>query len=405
MAVTGAGDSQLPDRTYLPKLDGLRGISIILVLVQHFLWSGHGILKGTLPVGSLGVTSFFVISGYLITSILVTYANTLSFKASAVKFYWRRMLRLSPIYYLCIALTAAFGIGGMRANWWVNGLYLMNFKVAADKAWNGSSHFWTLAVEEQFYLLWFFVVVLTPRRLLLPVIVFFLASGPLWRAATGGGAFETVLLPGVIDSLATGALLSYAVNSASAPQLWRVFARWRSSLLVLSTCLIIGTEVWPEYYVSGVLLNSALSFFSACLVLIAIDKQSAWWSGWLGRNPLRHLGKISYGLYVYHNFVPQIIVLQTINEKWLSGIHNPVALRFIQFLVFTGISISIAEISWRLIERPILRFKDRFPRPAARVPEVRRLSAVAGGASVAVAADGLRAPFLALHDEDGGTQG
>jgi len=367
MAVAGA-NRELPDRSYLPKLDGLRGISIILVMIQHFLWSGHGILKGTLPVGGLGVTIFFVISGYLITSILVAYANTLSFKKAAVKFYWRRMLRLSPIYYLCIAITVVFGIGGMRANWWVNALYLMNFKVALDKAWNGSSHFWTLAVEEQFYLLWFFVVILIPRRFLFAVIIFFLAAGPLWRglvAVLGGSSFENVLLPGVIDSLATGALLSYAVNSAAASRLWKVFPRWRSSLLVLATCMIIAIETWPDNNASAILITTSLNFLSACLVLIAIDQRRDWRFDWLGGRAIRHIGKISYGLYVYHNFVPQ-----TINEHWFSGIHNPVALRFSQFLVFAGISLCIAEISWRLIESPILKFKDRFPRPATRVPDV-----------------------------------
>lgn len=358
-AVVGYG--QVPDKSYLPKLDGLRGISIILVLMQHFLWSGHGILKGTLPVGGLGVTMFFVISGYLITSILIAYANTLSFKRAAVKFYWRRMLRLSPIYYLCIAATAALGIGGMRSNWWVNGLYLMNFKVAADKAWNGSSHFWTLAVEEQFYLLWFLVVILIPRRFLFAVIIFFIAAGPLFRAVTVGSAFENVLLPGVIDSLATGALLSYALNSAAASQLWNVLHHWGSWLTLLSACLIIAIEAWPDGLASNISITSAMSLFSACLVLIAVDKRKDWRFDWLGGRTLRHVGKISYGLYVYHNFVPQ-----TINENWFSGIHNPIALRFSQFLVFGGISLGIAEISWRLIESPILNFKDRFPRPAKR---------------------------------------
>src|SRR6185437_7862136 len=100
---------------YAPRLDGLRGIAILLVLAEHFLWGGGHVLNGRLPVGYLGVTVFFVISGYLITSILIGYSAAFSVGTAARIFYWRRGLRLFPAYYLCIALTAALNIGGMRS--------------------------------------------------------------------------------------------------------------------------------------------------------------------------------------------------------------------------------------------------------------------------------------------------
>ncbi len=128
--------------TYYPRLDGLRALSIGLVLIEHFLWTG---------VADIGVTLFFVISGVLITRILRGYRATLPLGQAAALFYSRRALRLFPAFYACIAVTSWLDLGGMRQTWLVNALYITNFKVALDNGWNGSSHFWTLAIEEQFY--------------------------------------------------------------------------------------------------------------------------------------------------------------------------------------------------------------------------------------------------------------
>ncbi|MDE2294142.1 MAG: acyltransferase, partial [Gammaproteobacteria bacterium] len=104
---------------YLPRLDGLRAISIFLVLAEHFYSHGY-------EFGGYGVTLFFVISGYLITSILVSYAETLSTADAAKKFYLRRALRLAPPYYLCIFLVTTFNINMGRPPWWIDALYLSN---------------------------------------------------------------------------------------------------------------------------------------------------------------------------------------------------------------------------------------------------------------------------------------
>jgi peptidoglycan/LPS O-acetylase OafA/YrhL len=171
----------------MPRMDGLRAICVMLVLTEHF-FRGVG-------QGGIGVAIFFVISGYLITSILVTYSEQLPLWDAARRFYWRRALRLFPAFYLCIALAALLDLGGMRDNWWVNALYLMNFKVAADGAWNGSSHFWTLCVEEQFYPIWFFVVELTPRKYFLHVVLACLITAPLYRAVMYLEGFTSFMSP------------------------------------------------------------------------------------------------------------------------------------------------------------------------------------------------------------------
>jgi peptidoglycan/LPS O-acetylase OafA/YrhL len=341
------------DRLYLPKLDGLRAISIALVFVEHFL-------SRDIQVGVLGVTIFFVISGYLITTILFSYAETFSIQKAALIFYWRRTLRLFPIYYLCIAVTAALNIAGMRKLWIYNVLYLMNVKVAMARGWNGSGHFWSLAVEEQFYILWFLVVVLMPKRYLLRVIVSFIFVAMAWRITVysiGGSVFWDLLLPGVMDSLATGALIAFAVNRSTPSRLWTLFLKWRTWLLVMSVILIVVAAISGENsFFSAIFMRSLGGIFAACLVSIGIESKPDWRFDWLQNKALRHIGKISYGLYVYHAFVPDLFKLQWL--QWLNVSSAPVLIRFV---IFSIVSWIIAEISWRLIEKPILKLKDKAP--------------------------------------------
>jgi peptidoglycan/LPS O-acetylase OafA/YrhL len=102
---------------YMPRLDGLRAVAVGIVLVTHF-WSTP------LIPGEIGVRIFFVLSGYLISRILLGYRKTsLSVGQAAAHFYWRRFLRLTPALYMAIACAAAFGIANMRKDWWVHALY------------------------------------------------------------------------------------------------------------------------------------------------------------------------------------------------------------------------------------------------------------------------------------------
>lgn len=340
-------------QVYLPRLDGLRAISIVLVLVEHFFWNSHG-------AGDVGVTIFFVISGYLITSILVSYSEVMTIRNAAARFYWRRSIRLFPIYYLCIVVTAIFAIGGMRYTWWINALYLMNFKVAWNGAWNGSSHFWSLCVEEQFYLLWFVVVMAIPRRFLLAAIVFFIALAPLYRGAAylaGASPFENVLLPGAMDSLATGALIFYAVRFSPESLPWKGFQKARWPLAYLSGCMLIGIHILGDDLLTRVFFRIAMNIFSACLISLSIEKAEHWSVDWLGGAAIRHIGKISYGIYVYHYFVPEIVDAH-IRFDW---VHSYTGGHLLRFIVLSAMSVAIAEISWRVIERPISKFKDRMP--------------------------------------------
>jgi peptidoglycan/LPS O-acetylase OafA/YrhL len=356
---------------YLPKLDGLRAISIALVLVEHFLWSGHG-------VAAAGVTIFFVISGFLITSILMAYGDTLSVGDAAIVFYWRRALRLLPIYYLCIAVTAVLNIGGMRDTWLVNALYLINVRLAVDGAWNGASHFWSLAIEEQFYLLWFVVLMVAPRDRLRSIIFLCIGVAPIYRGtmwALGATSFMDLLLPGVMDSLATGALLAYTVKYPPQTRLWGQLLHFRMPLILLSLCLGVGIQWLGNGVASRVGLGCLVDVFAACAVSLAIDEGSDRRVDWLGGKTIRHLGKISYGIYVYHFFIPPIVDPH-LHLEWAHRYH---AAGVFRLFTLVAVSVGIAELSWYFIERPLLRLKERMPLFGRRLnvpPQRGRLDAV-----------------------------
>jgi peptidoglycan/LPS O-acetylase OafA/YrhL len=334
---------------YMPRMDGLRAICVLMVLTEH-LFRGVG-------QGGLGVTVFFVISGYLITTILISYADSMPLWDAAAKFYWRRILRLFPAFYVSILLAVLLDLSDMREDWWVDALYLTNFKVAADGAWSGSGHFWSLCVEEHFYIVWFFVISLTPRRLLLPVVVGCLIAAPLYRAImylAGFNGFTNVLLPGVMDSLAAGALMCCILGTP----VYAKFLRVRT-LLMIGSLVVIVVGHWSPLVFGRIFVRCDINLFALCLVSACREQHANWKFDWLSNRVLRHIGKISYGIYVYHGFMSGLF--RETGWHWAT-VQFRLGPDFVRFVVLSAAAIAVAEISWYLMEKPIMKWKDS-PRP------------------------------------------
>ena len=194
----------------MPQLDSLRAFAIGGVMLQHFHYPQ---LNRFVPFW-LGVQLFFVLSGFLITGILVRGQPTAKFIGG---FYLRRGLRLFPLYFLVVAIIAVFS-QELRDAWPYYTFYGVNFWVAKNMQWGVATHFWTLGVEEQFYLLWPLVVLFTPRRLLAYFCVSLIPIALAFRVAMqvlAHNDFGVVLLPGSVDSLACGALLRIKKTSSS----------------------------------------------------------------------------------------------------------------------------------------------------------------------------------------------
>jgi peptidoglycan/LPS O-acetylase OafA/YrhL len=334
----------------MPRLDGLRGIAISGVLAEHFL--PERFVVGFSP-GNFGVLLFFVLSGYLITRILMQYKDQgTPVKAAAAHFYWRRMLRLGPPYYLAIGVAAAFGILNMRSDWWVHALYLSNIKFAFFGL-NGAVHFWTLSVEEQFYLIWFLVIVVLPRRFLMPIILVSIGIPSLYRLTLclfGMPHAMRILLPGTMDSLATGALIAYAGRSARLAFIDRFFLDRR--VLVFSAVAALLFSYKQDYYgPTGLLVwPLTITLLAGCLVRSGAELRKDYLLEWLTWSPLRYLGRISYGVYVYHLFIVALIPL--LWPAYNTFEHGKVVIDAVS-------SIVIAAASYRFMEVPILKFKNR----------------------------------------------
>jgi len=202
------------------QLDAVRAFAVLGVVACHtFDVDRHP----WFDYGGKGVQLFFVISGFLITGILIDArrdATTSQQPMTGVlrSFYARRALRIFPVYLVTLALGAAFGVQGMREQFGWNVLYLSNWKIALDGEWGTVTHIWSLAVEEQFYLVWPLVVLFAPRRLLPWAIGSMVAVGLVTRTVLTGftDMWEDgvgILTPALLDSLGLGALLAL---------LWRV---------------------------------------------------------------------------------------------------------------------------------------------------------------------------------------
>lgn len=323
---------------YMPRLDGIRALAVAGVLITHFMWQFPGVADAQL--GRIGVRVFFVLSGFLITRILLDYRERMSVGDAAKMFYIRRALRLLPALYFAVIVSLILGIANMREDWPIHVLYLSNFLLAARGTVEPIGHLWSLAVEEQFYIVWFAVVVWLPRRWLMPAIVAAILVSPMFRYISldwpGRPAAHT---PTVTDCLAFGALIGVA--SIRNERLFRLFGNCWS--LALTTAVLVGLIVLFPHPVP---LGTAMGLFGASLVAMAAMPETRGLD-WLSIGPLRELGKISYGIYLYHMFLPPLF--------GYLGISFPNYMY--KAAVLIPLSVAVAAASWVLIERPALNLK------------------------------------------------
>lgn len=352
--------------SYMPQLDGLRAVAISLVLVGHFYSKASSI---PIPLAWLGVQLFFVLSGFLITKIMLLQKNKIDThilkKSDAIKtFYIRRVLRLFPLYYLVLALALLFDFEKVREIWVYLALYLTNVKMAINAGWIGDySHLWSLAAEEQFYLLWPWLIIFFRPKYLPWILTLVMLSGLIFRAVmvfTGQSIFTNMLLFGVTDALGGGALLAVVSNLSASNQFYvRIKAIYFRMLPIAGITGLIGAMVlftsveWssPTFSIWATLLTS---FPFAWIVWRSSSGFGGILGGFLSSRPVIYLGKISYGVYIIHAFVPSILMKMNVNPGILpKGVEA-------WFLVITTTTIILASASWFVLERPANRLKSYY---------------------------------------------
>jgi len=379
---TPPGNATVLKPRHVPGLDGLRAIAVLMVLLCHFqLATPHWIWQ-VFHQGGFGVYLFFVLSGFLITRILLSEKSKPGYFRN---FYARRTLRIFPLYYGVLALQfwvllpifpTPHTLADAHYQGWLwaygyNILTAVKGQYFFSSDWMGLGHFWSLAVEEQFYLAWPFIVLVLCRETLLKLCIGIVALTPILRLAFyAGGANQywiTFFTICQMDSLALGAMLACLESSgrlnALVPMAWRV-------VLGIGTVLVICSFFYPrspETTLPLIFYHGAVALFFGAIVALAVCGAFSW----LDNRVLREVGQKSYGMYVFH--VPLLVLaMNYINlpshlRQWAW--HGCLA-DMIFFSSMIVITYLVAFISYNLYEKHFLRLKRFFRADQSRKPEV-----------------------------------
>lgn len=345
---------------YYKQLDGVRAIAALMVMFFHFFLSVESsdtviqLVKRVSVFGQTGVSLFFVLSGFLITRILFVTKHTPNYFYT---FYIRRLLRIFPLYYLFLIIyffVVPFFSHTEIAPWnqqfyyWV---YLQGFPMSFHWVHTGPDHFWSLGVEEHFYLFWPFLIYFFNQKKVLTGIIILIVLALFTRIFFLQSGFEVFYFTLTrMDELAMGALI--AILEVNKKLTGKNFKKY---LVLFVTVLIPTVVLWVLNSSSGSNLLQVIKFnflslvyFSIICTVISLRKQSLP-NRILKSNWLVYLGKISYGLYVYHP-------LSFILFKWLFKTENIL-------LGITGCfasTIIFASISYYLFELKFLHLKKYF---------------------------------------------
>ncbi|PJJ61833.1 acyltransferase family protein [Compostimonas suwonensis] len=387
-------------------LDGLRALAVIAVVVYH-------LFPGFLPGGFIGVDVFFVVSGFLITSLLID-ERVRTGRVALRSFWWRRFLRLVPAIgvLLLVCCTFAWVVGGdvlVGLDWQVLGAATFSYNwlaIASDGSYFALTapelfrNLWSLAVEEQFYVLWPLALLLLlllrrdggRRRSVITLIVV------VGLAVASAAAMWLLYVPGTdatrvyfgTETHSFGLMLGAALALAHSSQLPRDPARARRLLPVIERWSpVIGIAALLGLVTFAALLHDTATFtYHGGLPIVSVLTVVLIWSGiqsgrrlgrWLDVAPLRYLGERSYGLYLWH--WPVFVIVAAVLPA-LPGTPRSVLVGVLTLVVF----VPVAFLSYRYIERPIRRlgFREAARRAMAPVRSARVRRRIVAGVAVVV---------------------
>ncbi len=342
---------------YIPALDGIRGIAILLVMFFHLHLPGFSL-------GWAGVPLFFVLSGFLITGILIEEKSRI-FKDYLISFYTKRTLRIFPLFYAYLAFNFIILLLTNRPTegygWYL--LYLQNYSIGIEVNSTGRlpgivAHTWSLAVEEQFYFFWPFLVYFLAKRQLAFTCILLIIAAPIARwmilQLDGNVYMANVTLPSCLDMLAYGALIALLRTSAIGSKIvYTMFVIGSTLIGYAIFTLGLGAFWEPKQWVNQAFyLYTALAFIFGATIWYAINKPETTLTRLLSVRPLLFTGKISYGLYIWH-FIIFLAV-----EKMTSKL-NVLAIPLVAPLVSLVITYAVSTISFFYFEDYFLRLKSR----------------------------------------------
>ncbi len=333
------------------------------VVVHHFIPGGW------IAGADAGVKLFFTLSGFLISGLLVQSRLAVaggreSFRAAIGRFYTRRFVWFFPLYYAVVGVALVIALPPARqiAGWLLT--YTLNIHMARQ-GWfeQNFAHFWSLAVEEQFYLVWPWIVLAAPNRLLPLSAVAMTLAAPLYRASyvlsgyqnmTGLSSYISTW--SCLDALGCGALLAFAQRAIPAT----VLDRW------------LYRRVLPIAFAAAIFLKTPLATGAASLIAFPVAQAVVFCAviraaavglrgpvgAVLDAAPIVYAGRISYGIYVYHPLVMR--AADAAAGRWWPSVAHAHA---IAAVVATFATLAIAALSWTFFERPLNNLKRFFEDP------------------------------------------
>lgn len=345
-------------------IDGLRAVAVIAVVLFHARVVGA-------ELGWAGVELFFVISGFLITRILLELrANPRYLQI----FYTRRALRILPVYYFVVLVSAILAapmgksLSSLDLAFYI--VYIQNYFPQIPTLMAGgiplTSHTWTLAVEEQFYWLWPLIVLVLGPRSLRGVVICCVIGAPIARLAmllaTGNPYTVVATLPAQVDALGVGAALACAERDGLSPHLGRRVATvaLAGGGLLVTLLVVTGgglasfadTRIWASSPVNALLLSGCAAVFGGVVALAVFGGGRA--LRFLDWGPLVHIGRISYGLYIYN---PIALLLASL-AVGLAGSATRTG-GAAELVLGTALTYLLAATSWRYLETPFLQLRSK----------------------------------------------
>lgn len=372
-------------RIYFPHLDVARFVAAFMIVIYHGYeawvgWYGEigflssGTYETLSPFGQLvdrflrnfeiGVDVFFLLSGFLITYILLEEKKKFK-KIHIWNFIVRRTLRIWPLYFLLIA-AAPFLVSWLDTdspNYLANALFVNNFYAIKHQIWEFPfAHFWSICIEEHFYLAWPFVIAFVPRKHLLKVFAGMIALSAVFRiylTYTMAEPWFSIYLHTIsrMDVIIIGAVGGYFYSRE--PFHFRLHTMYRLGLwIILIAALAIEPAVhWDSAFLAGF----KKYFYTAVIAVLLLDYNfNDRYRHVFGKNSVFHyLGKVSYGIYMYGNILLLIVMKKIIYGKGIDNL-------YLYFILLIGASLLVPVVSYELIERPVLKLKKRFARIQTR---------------------------------------
>ena len=355
---------------YIKGFDTIRALAVFFVIVEHWgpFFEPHtlpAIIKSAFVLnGDFGVNLFFVLSGFLITGILLNQKekNTEGKHLAIIKnFFVRRVLRIFPIYYLVILICYLLNYDFVRVHIWYFLTYTSNILPYRTNLPNVLSHTWTLAVEEQFYLIWPWLIIFVNKKYLKYVFLSAIITGIVtkYMAIYVYHHYYPVLVINCFDSFGIGALYAYIRLDRD------VHLRFvKSFKIVFPLLLFVAWKIVPVggYPICVMYTKILNSIIAVALIMFAMNNHIAWVKRYILENrAFNFIGKISYGMYLYHyTFGPSydmFIAERVKNHPSLPALFTNF---YFSYSMKLALLIAICWLSYILIEQPILRLKKKF---------------------------------------------